>query len=126
MAPNHSEAFLKLVQDTKKRVKEEDFRATKKRLDAGEKIVLIDTREESEWARGHIPGAVHLSKGIIERDIEKTVPDKHATVVLYCGGGFRSALAADNLQKMGYRNVISMDGGWRGWTEAGFPVIKDS
>ena len=116
---------MKLVQDAKGRVKEEDFRETKKRLDAGEKIVLIDTREESEWARGHIPGAVHLSKGIIERDIEKTVPDKDATVVLYCGGGFRSALAADNLQKMGYRNVISMDGGWRGWTEAGFPVIKD-
>ena len=89
------------------------------------RFVLVDTREESEWARGHIPGAVHLSKGIIERDIEKTVPDKDATVVLYCGGGFRSALAADNLQKMGYRNVISMDGGWRGWTEAGFPVIKD-
>ncbi len=125
MAPNHSEAFVKLVQDAKSRVKEEDFRETKKRLDAGEKIVLVDTREESEWARGHIPGAVHLSKGIIERDIEKTVPDKDATVVLYCGGGFRSALAADNLQKMGYRNVISMDGGWRGWTEAGFPVIKD-
>ncbi|MFY9690528.1 MAG: rhodanese-like domain-containing protein [Candidatus Acidiferrales bacterium] len=125
MAPNHSEAFVQLVQDAKKRVKEEDFRETKKRLDTGEKIVLIDTREESEWARGHIPGAVHLSKGIIERDIEKTVPDKDATVVLYCGGGFRSALAADNLQKMGYRNVISMDGGWRGWTEAGFPVIKD-
>lgn len=125
MAPNHSEAFLRLVQDAKKRVKEEDFRETKKRLDAGEKIVLIDTREESEWARGHIPGAVHLSKGIIERDIEKTVPDKNATVVLYCGGGFRSALAADNLQKMGYRNAISMDGGWRGWTEAGFPVARD-
>jgi rhodanese-related sulfurtransferase len=126
MAPNHSEAFVKLVQDAKQRVKEEDFRETKKRLDAGEKIVLVDTREESEWARGHIPGAVHLSKGIIERDIEKTVPDKNAVVVLYCGGGFRSALAADNLQKMGYRNVISMDGGWRDWTEAGFPVIKDS
>jgi rhodanese-related sulfurtransferase len=125
MAPNHSEAFLKLVQDAKKRVKEEDYSETKKRLDAGEKIVLIDTREDSEWARGHIPGAVHLSKGIIERDIDKTVPDKDATVVLYCGGGYRSALAADNLQKMGYRNVISMDGGWRGWTEAGFPVIKD-
>jgi len=125
MAPNHSDGFVKLVQDAKKRVKEEDFRETKKRLDAGEKIVLIDTREESEWSRGHIPGAVHLSKGIIERDIEKTVPDKDATVVLYCGGGFRSALAADNLQRMGYRNVISMDGGWRGWTEAGFPVIKD-
>lgn len=125
MAPNHSEGFVKLVEDAKKRVKEEDFRETKKRLDAGEKIVLVDTREDSEWARGHIPGAIHLSKGIIERDIEKTVPDKDATVVLYCGGGFRSALAADNLQRMGYRNVISMDGGWRGWTEAGFPVIKD-
>ncbi len=125
MAPNHSEAFVKLVNEAKQRVKEEDFRETKKRLDAGEKIVLVDTREESEWSRGHIPGAVHLSKGIIERDIEKTVPDKDATVVLYCGGGYRSALAADNLQKMGYRNVISMDGGWRGWTEAGFPVIKD-
>ena len=86
------------------------------------KFILIDTREDTEWARGHIPGAVHLGKGVIERDIEKTIPDKDATLVLYCGGGFRSALAADNLQKMGYRNVISMDGGWRGWTEAGFPV----
>jgi rhodanese-related sulfurtransferase len=125
MAPNHPEGFLNLVTDAKKRIKEEDFRETKKRLDASEKMVLIDTREESEWARGHIPGAIHLGKGIIERDIEKTVPDKDATVVLYCGGGFRSALAADNLQKMGYRNVISMDGGWRGWTEAGFSIIKD-
>jgi len=121
----HSEGFLKLVRDAKMRIKEEDFRATKKRLDAGEKIVLVDTREDAEWARGHLPGAIHLSKGVIERDIEKTVADKNATIVLYCGGGFRSALAADNLQKMGYRNVISMDGGWRGWTEAGFPVIKD-
>ena len=125
MAANHSESFLKLVQDAKKRIKEEDFHETKKRLDAGQKLVLIDTREDSEWALGHIPGAIHLGKGIIERDIEQTVPDKDATVVLYCGGGVRSALAADNLQKMGYRNVISMDGGWRGWTEAGFPTIKD-
>ncbi|MGA8765496.1 MAG: rhodanese-like domain-containing protein [Candidatus Acidiferrales bacterium] len=125
MAPDHSEGFLKLVRDAKSRVKEEDYRETKKRLDAGEKIILVDTREDSEWARGHIPGAIHLSRGVIERDIEKTVPDKETTVVLYCGGGFRSALAADNLQKMGYRNVISMDGGWRGWTEAGFPIIKD-
>ena len=121
----HGEGFLGLVQDAKQRIKEEDFRETKKKLDAGEKIILIDTREDAEWARGHIPGAVHLGKGIIERDIEKTVPNKDAAVVLYCGGGFRSALAADNLQKMGYRNVISMDGGWRGWTEAGFPVIRD-
>jgi len=125
MALDHSEGFLKLVRDAKTRVKEEDFRETKKRLDAGQKFVLIDTREDSEWARGHIPGAVHLSRGIIERDIEKTVPVRGAQIVLYCGGGYRSALAADNLQMMGYRNVISMDGGWRGWTEAGFPVTKD-
>ncbi len=125
MAPDHPEGFLKLVQAAKSHIKEEDFRDTKKRLDAGEKIIVVDTREDSEWARGHIPGAIHLGKGIIERDIEKTVPDKEATIVLYCGGGFRSALAAENLQKMGYRNVISMDGGWRGWTEANFPIIKD-
>jgi rhodanese-related sulfurtransferase len=123
--PNHPEAFLRLVADAKKRIKEEDVQATKKKLDAGEKLILVDTREESEWARGHIPNALHLGKGIIERDIEKAIPDKSANIVLYCGGGFRSALAADNLQKMGYTNVISMDGGWRGWTEAGFPVIKD-
>ena len=122
--PDHSEGFLKLVNDAKKHIREEDFRDTQRRIAAGEKFTLIDTREESEWARGHLPGAIHLSKGVIERDIEKTVPDKGATVVLYCGGGFRSALAADNLQKMGYRNVISMDGGWRGWTDAGFPVVK--
>jgi len=125
MAPDHSEGFLKLVKDAKTRVKEEDYRETKKRLDAGDKFVLVDTREDSEWARGHIPGAIHLGRGVIERDIEKAVPDKNTRVVLYCGGGYRSALAADNLQKMGYRNVISMDGGWRGWTEAGFPVAKD-
>ncbi len=125
MAADHPEGFLKLVRDAKSRIKEEDFRETKKRLDGGEKIIVVDTREDSEWARGHIPGAIHLGKGVIERDIEKTIPDKDSTVVLYCGGGFRSALAADNLQKMGYRNVISMDGGWRGWTEAGFPIIKD-
>src|ERR1700685_1793998 len=101
MAPNHPEGFLNLVNEAKKRIKEEDFRVTKERLDAGEQMILIDTREDSEWARGHIPGAIHMGKGIIERDIEKTVPDKDATIVLYCGGGFRSALAADNLQKMG-------------------------
>jgi len=125
MAADHGEAFLKLVYDAKKRIKEEDSRATKKRIDSGEPFTLIDTREDSEWARGHIPGAIHMSKGIIERDIEKTVPNKDAPLVLYCGGGFRSALAAENLQKMGYRNAVSMDGGWRSWTEAGFPVIRD-
>lgn len=125
MAPDHSEGFLKLVHEAKTRVKEEDYRETKRRLDAGEKFVLVDTREDSEWARGHIPGAIHLGRGVIERDIEKTVPDKNTQIVLYCGGGYRSALAAENLQKMGYRNVISMDGGWRGWTESGFPTVKD-
>jgi len=125
MTPDHSEGFLSLVKDAKSRIQEEDYRETKRRLDAGEKFILIDAREDSEWARGHIPGAIHLGRGILERDVEKTVPDKNAKIVLYCGGGFRSALAADNLQKMGYRNVISMDGGWRGWTEAGFPIIRD-
>ena len=125
MAHDHPPAFLSIVNDAKKRVKEADFRDIKKRLDAGEKMILVDTREDSEWARGHIPGAIHLGKGVIERDVEKAIPDKNATLVLYCGGGFRSALAGDNLQKMGYKNVISMDGGWRGWTEAGFPIAKD-
>jgi rhodanese-related sulfurtransferase len=122
---DHAEGFLNLVRDAKKRIKEEDVQTTKKKLDAGEKMILVDVREESEWARGHIPNALHLGKGIIERDIEKAIPEKAATVVLYCGGGFRSALAAENLQKMGYTNVISMDGGWREWTQAGFPTIKD-
>lgn len=125
MAHHHSPAFLAIVNDAKKRVKEADFRDIKKRLDAGEKMIVVDTREDNEWAKGHIPGAVHLGKGVIERDVETTIPDKNATLVLYCGGGFRSALAADNLQKMGYKNVISMDGGWRGWTESNFPVAKD-
>jgi|ERR1700675_4447212 rhodanese-related sulfurtransferase len=121
----HAEGFLNLVRDAKKRVKEADAAEIKQRLDAGEKMIIVDTREDIEWARGHVAGAIHLGKGIIERDIENTIPDKEATIVLYCGGGFRSALAADNIQKMGYRNVISMDGGWRVWTESGFPVIKD-
>jgi rhodanese-related sulfurtransferase len=121
----HAEGFLNLVRDAKKRVKEADAAEIKQRLDAGEKMIIVDTREDIEWARGHVAGAIHLGKGIIERDIENTLPDKEATIVLYCGGGFRSALAADNIQKMGYRNVISMDGGWRVWTESGFPVIKD-
>jgi rhodanese-related sulfurtransferase len=123
--PDHPEGFLKLVKEAKTRIKEEDFRDIKKKLDAGEPMIIVDTREDNEWARGHIPNAVHLGKGVIERDIEKAIPDKDTTLVLYCGGGYRSALAADNLQKMGYRNVISMDGGWRGWTEAGFPTIRD-
>jgi rhodanese-related sulfurtransferase len=122
---DHAEGFLTLVREAKKRIKEEDVQTTKKKLDAGEKMFLVDVREESEWARGHLPNAIHLGKGIIERDIETAIPEKGATIVLYCGGGFRSALAADNLQRMGYSNVISMDGGWREWTQAGFPTIKD-
>ena len=122
---DHAEGFLTLVRDAKKRIKEEDVQTTKKKLDAGEKMFLVDVREESEWARGHLPNAIHLGKGIIERDIETAIPEKGATIVLYCGGGFRSALAADNLQRMGYSNVISMDGGWREWTQAGFPTIRD-
>lgn len=120
----HSAGFLKLVNEAKSRVKETDVHAVKKQMDAGEKFYLVDTREDSEWNNGRLPGAVHLCKGIIERDIEKTIPDKNAKVVLYCGGGFRSALAADNLQRMGYTNVISMDGGWRGWNQAGYPTEK--
>ncbi len=121
----HSPGFLKLVEDAKQRVRVTDIHEVKRRLDANETFHLVDVREESEWARGRLPGAIHLSKGIIERDVEQKFPDKDAPLVLYCGGGFRSALAADNVQKMGYTNVLSMDGGWRGWTEAGLPVEKD-
>ncbi len=121
----HSPGFLKLVEDAKKHIRETDVHEVKQRLDAGEKFHLVDVREESEWARGHLPGAAHVGKGIIERDIEKVIPSTSAPIVLYCGGGFRSALAADNLRKMGYVNVLSMDGGWRAWTEAGYPVTKD-
>ena len=121
----HAEGFLNLVKDAKKRIKEWNVQEVKKRIDGGDKLILVDTREDTEWARGHAAGAIHLSKGVIERDIENAIPDKDATIVLYCGGGFRSALAADNVQRMGYRNVISLDGGWKGWTEAGLPTIKD-
>jgi rhodanese-related sulfurtransferase len=124
MAKQHAPEFLKLVQDAKTRVKECTVADVQRRLAAGDKFVLVDVREESEYAAGHAPGAVHLGKGVIERDVEKTVPDTGTPLVLYCGGGFRSALAADNLQKMGYTNVISMDGGWRGWTGAGLPVER--
>jgi rhodanese-related sulfurtransferase len=121
----HSSQFLKLVQDAKKNVKETNVADVKRRSDAGEKFLLVDVREDNEWAKGHLPGAVHLGKGIIERDIEQRVPDTSAKVILYCGGGFRSALAAENLQKMGYTNVESMDGGWKGWVEAGLPTAND-
>jgi len=121
----HSANFLKLVNDAKSRVKETYVADVKRRRDAGEKFILVDVREDNEWVRGRATGAVHLGKGIIERDIEKAVPDPNTKVILYCGGGFRSALVADNLQKMGYTNVESMDGGWRGWVEAGLPTERD-
>jgi rhodanese-related sulfurtransferase len=118
----HNPGFQKLVEEVKGRVRETTTQDVKKRLDKGEKLNLVDVREESEWGKGHLPGAKHLGKGVIERDIETTIPDKDAEIILYCGGGFRSALSADNLQKMGYKNVKSMDGGWRDWTERGYPV----
>jgi rhodanese-related sulfurtransferase len=120
----HSPAFLALVDDTKRRIREVSIDDVRRMLEGGAPFQLVDVREESEWANGHLPRAVHLSKGIIERDIETAVPDRGAALVLYCGGGFRSALAADNLQKMGYTNVASMDGGWRAWNEAELPVEK--
>ena len=118
----HSAGFLKIVDDAKTRVREVTIDQVKAMLDGGERFHLVDVREESEWNKGHLPRAQHLCKGIIERDVETAIPDHTVRIVLYCGGGFRSALAADNLQKMGYTDVVSMDGGWRGWTEAGFPV----
>jgi rhodanese-related sulfurtransferase len=126
MAHQHSPRFLEIVQDAKKRVRETTVDAVKARMDRGEQFLLVDVREESEFAKDHLPGAIHLGKGIIERDIEERIPDLNAPVILYCGGGFRSALAADNLQKMGYSNVISMDGGVRGWREKGFALVKGS
>jgi len=124
MAHQHSPRFLKIVEDAKKRIREVTIDDVKAKLDRGEKFLLIDVREESEYAANHLPGAVHLGKGILERDVEDRVPDQNTPMVLYCGGGFRSALAADNLQKMGYTQVLSMDGGIRGWREKGFALSR--
>lgn len=121
----HAPSFLKLVNDAKLRVKETNVADVKRRKDAGEKFLLVDVREDNEWEKGHIPDAVHMGKGVIERDIEAAVPETGAKIILYCGGGFRSALVADNLQKMGYTNVESMDGGWKGWLGAGLATTKD-
>ena len=124
MAHQHSARFLQIVEDAKKRVREVSIDDVKARLDRGDKFLLVDVREESEYAKDHLPGAIHLGKGIIERDIEERVPELNTPLVLYCGGGYRSALAADNLQKMGYTNVLSMDGGIRGWREKHFPLTS--
>jgi rhodanese-related sulfurtransferase len=120
----HNPGFLALVNDAKSRIRQIDMDEYQRMAASGLPNLLIDTREESEWAAGHAAGAMHLGKGIIERDIESKVPDKDATLVLYCGGGFRSALVAEALQKMGYTNAISLDGGWRAYRAAGLPVEK--
>ena len=125
MAHQHPPRFLKIVDDARTRVRETDVDTVKSRMDRGDKFLLVDVREESEFAKDHLPGAIHLGKGVIERDIEARVSELNKEMILYCGGGFRSALAADNLQKMGYTNVISMDGGIRGWREKGYPLTKD-
>ena len=125
MAKQHSPRFLALVEDAKQRIQEISARDLKRRLDAGDRLHLLDVREAEEYAAGHLPGAQPLCKGILERDIEAAVSDPKAEIVLYCGGGYRSALAADNLQKMGYQRVLSLAGGWRGWVEGGFSVMKD-
>ena len=118
----HSPGFLKSVNDAKSRVRENTPEDVKRKQEAGESFYFVDVREDNEWQNGHATGAIHLGKGIIERDIEKAVPDHDAEIILYCGGGFRSALAGDALQKMGYKNVISMDGGWKRWRELGYPI----
>jgi rhodanese-related sulfurtransferase len=121
---NHSPEFLKIVDDAKTRVNVTDVPEVLARLKKGERLTLVDVREDNEWEKGRIAGAIHLGKGVIERDVEAAIADKSREIILYCGGGFRSALSADNLQKMGYKNVLSMDGGWRAWNDAGGPVEK--
>lgn len=122
MAHQHSPGFLALVDDARGRIRETDVKTIRERMENGEALCLIDVREDNEFAAGRIPGAQHIGRGVLERDADKKLPDHDEEIVLYCGGGFRSALAADNLQKMGYTNVISMDGGFRAWRENGFPI----
>ena len=124
MAHQHPPRFLQIVNDAKSRVREFTIDDVKSKLDKNEEFLLIDVREDNEWEKDHLPNAIHMGKGIIERDIEQRVPKLDTTMILYCGGGFRSALAADNLQKMGYTNAISMDGGIRGWREKGYPLVR--
>jgi rhodanese-related sulfurtransferase len=125
MGKQHAPRFLHIVQEAKKHIRETTVDEVKTRLDRGEQLCLVDVREESEWAKDHLPGAVHMGKGIIERDIESRLPDTRAEIILYCGGGFRSALAAENLQRMGYTNVLSMDGGIREWRDKDYPLTSE-
>ena len=122
MTKRHSPRFERLVDDARARITETDVPTVRARLERGDRFHLVDVREESEWAEGRLPGAIHLGKGVIERDVEEALPDLDAEIVLYCGGGYRSALAADNLRRMGYTNVASMDGGIRAWRDAGLPI----
>jgi rhodanese-related sulfurtransferase len=125
MAHHHSPRFLDIVNNAKQRVREVTVDDVKGKLDRKDEFLLVDVREDNEWQKDHLPEAIHLGKGVIERDIEQRIPDLNATIVLYCGGGFRSALAADNLRRMGYTNVLSMDGGIREWREKGYRLTRD-
>ena len=125
MGKRHAPGFLRIVEDAKSRIRELTVQDVRSKLDSDQSFFLVDVREESEWAGGHVPSAIHLSKGIIERDIEATVADSGAEIICYCGGGYRSALVADNLRKMGYTNVWSMDGGFGGWRAAGLPIESE-
>lgn len=125
MGKKHAPGFLRIVEDAKSRIHELTVQDVRTKLDSDRSFFLVDVREESEWAGGHLPRAIHLSKGIIERDIEATVADSGAEIICYCGGGYRSALVADNLRKMGYTNVWSMDGGFGGWRAAGLPIESE-
>jgi len=122
----HSEGFLKVVDQAKKRIRETTPAEVRRRQQAGDRFHFVDVREDNEWQKGRAAGAIHLGKGIIERDIETAIPDHHAPIVLYCGGGYRSALAADALQQMGYTSVESMDGGWKVWIDMNYPIEKDA
>ncbi|MFW0097632.1 MAG: rhodanese-like domain-containing protein [Coxiella endosymbiont of Haemaphysalis qinghaiensis] len=125
MKKQNSHGFVELVTAAKANIEETDVYAVKKMIEEGAGLDLIDVREEKEWDKGHLPGAIHLGRGVIERDLEAVIPDNQRKLVLYCSGGFRSALAADSIRKMGYYNVLSMDGGFTGWKRAGFPVVND-
>ena len=122
----HTPRFLEIVDDARTRITELTVEQVKEKMDRSDSFYLVDVREESEWNRDHLPGAMHIGKGVIERDIETKIPDTNSEIILYCGGGFRSALAADNLRKMGYQRVFSMEGGYSGWREAEYPVEKDA
>jgi rhodanese-related sulfurtransferase len=121
---DHAPGFLKLVDAARRRIRETTPEEVHRRREAGDRFLLVDVREDGEWDAGHVAGAIHLGKGIIERDVEKAIPDQDAEIVLYCGGGYRSALAADALQQMGYRRVVSMDGGWKRWVALGYPTTR--